>query len=188
MEKQEARRQAARAIRQLTAEDRAERSERIRKHLATLPDWTTAKAVMGFISMPDEVDTLPIIADWLAAGKRVYVPRTFVKAGRMIPVRLRDLADLRVGEYGIREPNGDESCSPGEIDFILVPARAFDLRGNRLGRGGGFYDRFMADPAFHATRCGVCFACQVRPAVPHGARDLPVEILVTEDSARRCET
>ncbi len=186
MEKEEARRQVREAVRRLTAAQRAEKSAAIRRRLNALLELRRAQAVMGFLPMPDELDTLPILADLLAAGKRVYVPRTFVRARRMIPVRLADLGKLRRGEYGILEPETEETCAVEELDFVIVPGRAFDRKGNRLGRGAGFYDEFMAQAGFRAVRCGVAFACQVLDEVPHTEYDLPVTLLVTENETLRC--
>jgi 5-formyltetrahydrofolate cyclo-ligase len=187
MEKKEARRQVREAIARLTAEQREEKSAAIRKRMAGLPEMIRAKSVMGFLPLPDELDTLPILGDCLERGQRVYVPRTFVAERRMIPIRLTDLRTWRQGEYGIMEPDTDETCTAAEIDFILVPGRAFDRHGNRVGRGAGFYDRFMAQPGFSAIRCGVAFACQVLPEAPHSETDLPVQMLVTEHDALRFE-
>lgn len=183
--KKEARRRIREVIEGLTEEERRAKSERIRERLRELPELREARVVMGFLPMPDELDTRPILADLIANGKRVYVPRTFVRERRMVPVRLTDLGRLRAGGYDIPEPDSDETCRADEVDFIFVPARAFDRRGNRLGRGAGFYDRFMASDGFRATRCGIGFACQVLETVPHQTHDLPVEILVTEDETLR---
>ena len=185
MEKKEARRQVREAVRRLTVEQRAENSAAIRSRLRELPELREAQAVMGFLPMPDELDTRPILADLLAAGKRVYVPRTFVRERRMIPVRLADLGRLRRGEYDILEPETDETCAAAALDFVIIPGRAFDRSGNRLGRGAGFYDEFMAQPGFRAVRCGAAFACQVLPEIPHNEKDLPVTMLVTEDGILR---
>lgn len=180
MEKKEARRLIQEAIRRMTSLERASKSAAICERLLALRELQEAQTVMGFLSMPDELDTAPILSELLAAGKRVYVPRTDVKQRLMFPVRLNDMKHLRMGEYGIREPNSDEQCDPSELDFVLVPGRAFDRAGNRLGRGAAFYDRFMCQRGFRAVRCGIAFACQVLDAVPHDAKDVPVQILVTE--------
>ena len=182
MEKKEARRQVRQAIGRLTAAERAEKSAAIRRRLNALPELRRAQAVMGFLPMSDELDPQPILADLLAAGKRVYVPRTFVRQRRMLPVRLLDLGKLRSGEFDILEPETEETCGVDELDFVLVPGRAFDRKGNRLGRGAGFYDGFMAQEGFRAIRCGVAFACQVLDEIPHTENDLPVTVLVTEDA------
>ena len=170
----------------MTAGQKAEASESIRRRLGELPEWQTADTVLLFLSMPDEVDTLPIVADALAAGKTVAVPKVDARRKRMDACVLRDLGrDLAPGAYGILEPVGAEIVEPGAIDFCLVPARGYDRAGNRLGRGGGYYDRYMSDPAFRATRCGIAFAAQLLDTLPHDPHDLPVHLLVTEAAALR---
>jgi 5-formyltetrahydrofolate cyclo-ligase len=162
-----------------------EKSEAIRKRLNALPELRQAQAIMGFLPMPDELNTRPVLADLLAAGKRVYVPRTFVHERRMMPVRLTDLGKLRRGEFDILEPETEETCAVSELDFVIVPGRAFDRNGNRLGRGGGFYDKLLSQSDLHARRCGVAFACQVLPEIPHDEKDRPVMLLVTENETLR---
>jgi len=186
VEKAQAREEIARRLAELSAEQRRAASERIRRLVADLPEFQRARTVLLFLSIADEVDTLPIIADALAAGKTVAVPKVDRRRRAMDAVVLRDLSsDLAPGVFGILEPHGSEVIEPAAIDFVLVPARGFDRAGNRLGRGGGYYDRYMASPGFHAIRCGVAFAAQVLDAIPHGLHDLPVHLLVTEEGATR---
>ena len=187
MEKKEARREIRRRINALTPEERRAKSQAVRERVQSLPEMAQAACIMAFISMPDELDMRPILSDMLDAGKRVYLPRTFLEERRMAPVRLTSLDALREGAYGILEPDSDETCDVAEVDLIIVPARGFDRAGNRLGRGAGFYDRFMAQPGSRAVRCGVAFACQILPDVPHDTHDLPVSILVTEDEVLRVQ-
>lgn len=187
MEKAQAREEIARRLAALSPEQRRDASQRIRRLVAGLPELQQAKTVLMFLSIADEVDTFPIIADALAAGKTVAVPKVDRKRRAMDAVVLRDLKhDLVPGAFGILEPRGNEVVPPGAIDFALVPARGYDRAGNRLGRGGGYYDRYMAHPHFRAVRCGIAFAAQVLDAIPHGPHDLPVHILVTEDGVLRC--
>jgi len=184
VEKAQAREEIARRLARLTPAQRREASERIRRFVAELPELRRAKTVLMFLSIADEVDTFPIISDALAAGKAIAVPKVDRRRKTMNAVALRDLAsDLVPGVFGILEPRGSEVVAPGEIDFVLVPARGYDREGNRIGRGGGYYDRYMSHPDFHATRCGIAFSAQVLDAVPHAAHDLPVEVLVTEHGA-----
>lgn len=188
MEKAEAREEIRRRVEGLTADQKADASARIREHLAQLPELQRASTVLLFLSMPDEVDTLPIVADALAAGKTVAVPKVDTRRKVMDACVLRDLdRDLAPGVFGILEPVSAEVIEPGAIDFILVPARAFDRHGNRLGRGGGYYDRYMSHPAFRALRCGIAFAAQLLDALPHDEHDLPVHALVTERGVLACE-
>lgn len=186
MEKAQAREKIARRLAALSAEQRREASARIRQLIADLPEFQRARTVLLFVSLPDEADTLGIIADALAAGKTVALPKVDRRRKSMAATVLRDLErDLAPGVFGILEPKGSEVVAPGSIDFVLVPARGYDRAGNRLGRGGGYYDRYMSHPDFHATRCGIGFAAQVLDAVPHDTHDLPVEVLVTEGGVLR---
>ncbi len=172
----------------MTSAQRDAASQAIRARLAALPELQRAATVMAFIPLPDEPEMTPVLADLLSAGKTLYVPRTFVRARRMFPVRLRDLGQLRLGEYGILEPDTEEQGDPAQVEFLIVPGRAFDRAGNRLGRGGGFYDAFMTQRGFRAMRCGVAFACQVLAVTPHTERDAPVHMLVTEQETLRFRT
>ena len=185
MEKTEAREIIRKTIARLTATERRGKSDAIRQCLLSLPELNPAQDIMAYLPMSDEWNTLGLLADTLAAGKRLYVPRTFLKEKRMAPVRLTTLDNLRQGAYGILEPGSDETCDPAEIDFILLPARAFDKEGNRLGRGAGYYDRFLAADNFRAVTCTAGFSCQLLSRVPHNDHDIPVQIVVTETETIR---
>ena len=186
MEKAQAREEIARRLARLSAEARREASARIRCHVADLPEFQRARTVLLFVSIADEVDTLPIIADALALEKTVAVPKVDRQRKAMDAHLLCDLErDLVPGVFGIPEPRGSAIIAPEAIDFVLVPARGFDRHGNRLGRGGGYYDRYMASPGFRAVRCGIAFSAQVLDELPHTPSDLPVHLLVTEEGPLR---
>jgi len=135
---------------------------------------------MFFISLPHEVETIPMIEESLKLGKRVAAP---VTGEEISPAEVTfDSGGLYLvpGAFGIREPTG-KKVPPGEIDFAVVPGLAFDLEGNRLGRGKGYYDRFLKELKADAFLCGVAFECQVLGEIPHGDEDIPVKALVTEE-------
>ena len=186
MEKAQAREEIARRLARLSPEARRDASACIRRRIADLPEFRRAATVLLFLSIADEADTFPLIADALAAGKAVAVPKVDARRRRMDACVLRDPArGLAPGPFGILEPRTAEIVEPAAIDFVLVPARGFDREGNRLGRGGGYYDRYMAGPGFRAVRCGIAFAAQVLDHLPHAPHDLPVDLLVTEDGVLR---
>jgi len=108
--KEETRRRIAETIKRLTASEHAVKSATISQRLNTLPELHQARTVMGFLSMPDELDTAPLLNGLIALGKRVYVPRTRISNRQMVPIRLHDMRNLRVGAYGILEPVTDETC------------------------------------------------------------------------------
>jgi len=169
----------------MTAADMARESAAAARVALGLEEVARARRVMVFISMPDELDMRPVIEGLLASGKEVYAPKTTARPRTMTACRLRRMEDLRTGAFGILEPPADEPCAPGGLDLVFAPAQAFDRRGNRLGKGAGYYDRFMSTPGFRAARVGIGFRCQVVDAVPHDAHDVPVEAIVTADGALR---
>ncbi len=180
MEKAEARQRVAKAVGSLTPAEREERSAAVKANVLSLPEIEAAQRLMAFLPMPDEVQTRPLLAELISNGKKLYVPRTIPRERRILPVRLSDMATLRAGHYGIPEPVAEETCDPADLGVILIPGRAFDATGNRLGRGAGYYDRFLARVREDCVLVGVCFECQILNAVPHGPMDHRVQIVVTE--------
>lgn len=151
-------------------------SARIRAHLQGAEFWKSARVVYGFAPLRSE-------PDWLeeSSGKILAFPRVVSRGLEFVTG-----GDLVAGPHGARTPLGGESApSPG---LVLVPGLAFDARGYRLGRGGGYYDRFLeslGEP--RPILCGVCFACQIAPEVPREPHDGRVDYLVTETGSRSAE-
>jgi len=173
-------------IAKLSENERADMSRTIFESFLELPEVRIAKVLFGFMPMPDEVDVTAILQNFLDSGKRVSVPHTIMWHRYMQPVEVRDLkADFAPGAYGILEPVVREQVDIGEIDLILIPGRAFDKNGNRMGRGAGFYDRFVAREGFRATRIAAAFDLQMVDEVPIDKYDRPVEIVVTESKVYR---
>lgn len=124
-------------------------------------EYQKACRVMLYYPLWDEVDTRPLIARALEDGKRVILPT--VVGDDIIPVEVTKQTEWVKGPFGIMEPVAE--CYEGEIDFILVPGVAFDRNMNRLGRGKGYYDRFLVQHSA-AYRLGICFDFQVVTEIP----------------------
>ncbi len=153
---------------QYTAAQRAAWSLAVCQRILQHSQWKRANVVMLYNALPDEVD-LPVLlrAAW-QEGKRVLLP---VVKGDDIVVRLVDEATpYQCGAYGIQEPLGDDFTDYGRIDLIVVPGVAFDAEKHRLGRGKGYYDRFLPLVP-DAYKLGVCFPFQFVDAVPVGQYD-----------------
>ena len=104
----------------------------------------------------------------------------------MIALPYRSLDDsMSVGRYDIEEPADGEPWPADNIDLIVVPGLAFDTSGGRLGKGGGFYDRFLVQPGMHALTCAVAFAEQMIETVPAEPHDRRVDMLVTDEAVLR---
>lgn len=186
MEKKKARSAGRRRICLLSPEARAQKSIAVIGHLDKLAELSEARTVMGYAPLPEEVDLGALWERLLAQGRRLVFPLITGEIGRMDAVRVRDLSTgLVPGAYGILQPSDGPPVDPREIDIVLAPAIAYDLQGQRLGRGGGYYDRFLAGRAPDAFRCGVGFECQVVEKVPSLDHDRPVQAVVTEQGVRR---
>lgn len=174
-EKKEIRREVRRRIAEIDAPSRALAAERIFSQIETLEPFREARCIALFAAMKDEVPTDFALRRWRDMGKRIVVPR--VEGDVM---RFYDYAPERMqtGAFGIEEPMGDEECSCTDIDIMIVPARAFTRRGERLGRGGGFYDKYMSLNGFRAYKVGIAFSCQIFDAIPTDAHDIIVDEVV----------
>lgn len=172
----------------LTSARRAEKSRRIAALLTEHPAVLAAAHVFVYVHFRSEVETLPLLEHFLAAGKTVSVPLTLRKEGRLLAVRITDPASqLRPGCFGILEPvNAQAAADPAAIDLALIPGSVFDRRGGRLGYGGGFYDRFLSQDAPQALRAALAYAMQLVEQVPLEAHDQLMDILVTEEQLYDC--
>ena len=156
---------------------RAEASAIVCEKLRALKEWQGAKVVMAFAPLGDEPNIEPL----LCATRATALPRWIDDAYE--PAQITDLTvNLCPGKFGVREPSPE--CAALDwtiIDLMLVPALAFDNKGNRLGRGGGFYDRLIdcARNAGPVTVVGVCFEWQLTEKIPVAAHDRHVDIVVS---------
>lgn len=146
-----------------------------------LGEYRGAERVLTYCSEGREVSTRGIIADALREGKTVALPVVY-SGGRMVFAELR--GELGVGALGIHEPRGELAIvSPTERDVMIIPALCCDAEGFRLGRGGGYYDRYLAGcPAF--TVC-LCRERLLAERVPREWNDLPVLSVITEKRVLR---
>ena len=146
--------------------------ERIRPLIAD------AKTIVAYYSLSDEVCTHSFINELVAQGKKVYLPRV-ISAEAMVLCQYTGAESLKEGAYGIMEPVGQEISAGDRIDVVLVPGMAFDGSGNRLGRGKGYYDRFLSHLSTPLPKLiGVCFDFQKVDVVPTEKCDIPVDVVV----------
>jgi 5-formyltetrahydrofolate cyclo-ligase len=159
----------------------------LKNHLCSWIGYRHAKVIMVYLSMQDEPQTDEFIADALANEKIVCVPHTLSKYGLMEAVELRNLNHLVIGRLKIREPNPNEIIvvEPKTIDLIIVPGVVFDLSGNRIGMGAGYYDRFLLQ-APQAIRLGLAWHFQVKPEIMTQSHDIKMHYLLTETGIFHC--
>lgn len=157
----------------MPTEERLRASDRILTQLEALPEWKSARRVMLYAPAPAEpaIDRLWSLNGQRLAGKEVCYPRV---TGDGLEVRhVVSPAELQIGRFGLREPNPErtEKCDPATLDLVVVPGLAFTPEGVRLGRGGGFFDRFLAELPAGVALVGTAFRLQMRSALPEEAHD-----------------
>lgn len=137
------------------------------------PRWEQAHTVLLYASLPDEVDTTLLLSAGINKGKRLLLP---VVIGDALLLKFFS-GKFRVGDFGIREPEGETFTDYDQIDLAVIPGMAFNRLGNRLGRGRGYYDRFL--PQINAYKIGLCFPFQLVESVPVDLFDQPVNEVIT---------
>lgn len=165
--------------------DPAERSAQQRvlaSRFAGLPGLDTSATVLLYVTaFPEELDTWPWLAWALEHGRRLLCPRVDRQTRRLRLHEVNDLdADLVPAAMGIPEPRQDApEVEPVEVDWVLVPGLAFDPRGYRLGRGGGYYDRLLPTLRPDAPRWALCLDCQWVDALPIEPHDVTLDGIVS---------
>lgn len=146
------------------------------------PRFQHAAQIFAYVSMPHEVGTARLLEACLSAGKTLGLPVCDTKTHTMQFYRLDALSELHAGAYRIPIPPVSEArlLMPDEHTLMLVPMLAFDGSGDRLGAGGGFYDRYLA--AHPVETLGLCYAACRLPALPHGAYDMRIARCITEQT------
>jgi len=167
--------------------DRHAKSLSICTTVAATAEFQAARVIMLYLSMAEEVDTAPLALRAWQAGKTVVVPKVSWDQRRMLPVEISSLnnASLTVTGPGVREPIAGKPIPVDFIDIVIVPGLGFTRSGFRIGRGMGFYDRFLATPEFIGISCGMAFEEQIVPELPVLDHDVPLNMLVTEQSVHR---
>ena len=166
-------------LKALSKAERLRKNRQIQKAFFARAFFKNARTVLFYVSLPEEVDTWPMMERALKRGKRVLVPS--LQKRRIVPSEVRRLkGDLRRGAYGIFEPRRQSFRPVGveEIDLVVVPGIGFDRRGRRLGRGGGYYDRFLKRVRGQVPLVGLAFKVQRLERLPVEVHDVPVDYLI----------
>jgi 5-formyltetrahydrofolate cyclo-ligase len=175
--------EARRILSAIPADTRIAASTEICRRIAALPQWASARTVALYAAQPSEPDLAPLLR---APGKKTCFPRT---AGSILDFHFCHSGELlRPGPWNLLEP--DPVHCPvvpvSEIDLLLIPGLAFTRAGGRLGRGGGYYDRFLSRIHPRAVKIGICFHAQLVPELPLEIHDHAVDHLITESETIPC--
>jgi 5-formyltetrahydrofolate cyclo-ligase len=170
--------------------ERKSLSERITARLLALDAFRAAGCVMAYVGFGSEIDTTRFVAETLSRGKTLVLPRV-ERGNRSLKLHaVRDPENqLEAGVWGIRQPRADlcPEIFAAQVEFVLVPGVAFTRRCERLGYGGGFYDRFIGGLAPRPALVVAAFALQVLPALPTSKTDRRVDLVMTEDAEYRAQ-
>jgi 5-formyltetrahydrofolate cyclo-ligase len=166
-------------LKSLPPSERAALSLSAADRLVKQQAWQNARAILFYSPSPQELDLSPLLVRARTEGRLAALPRFAPEQQLYVPVPIQDPdCLLQPGQFGILEPPFHwPALPPNQLDLILVPGIAFDLDGQRLGRGRGFYDRLLTH--VRSTKCGVAFDFQVEPKVPSEPHDVRVDFLLT---------
>jgi 5-formyltetrahydrofolate cyclo-ligase len=183
------RRQLHEKLAAMTDADRQAKSLMAAGFIAASPEFAAARVVMLYLSSPQEMDTAPLALRCWQSGKTVVVPKVSWDQRRMLPVEITTLqANITTSRPGVREPVGGRPMPVNLIDLVIVPGLGFSNDGHRIGRGMGFYDRFLAQANFIGVSCGMGFEEQIVAALPVLDHDVPLSMLCTDRGIRRFAT
>lgn len=175
MNKQELRHTIRERKRAMTEEEIVERSNALAEKFYNSPAYQAASTIYGYLPYNQEVRTVPMLQRALDEGKRVAVPKVYGEEMRFI--YLEDLTQVSKGYAGIPEPIADAPVADDKRALVLMPGLAFDPQGHRIGYGGGFYDRFLAQEPHHPT-LALCYEFQMQAHLDTEEFDIPVDTVL----------
>ena len=175
MDKKALRREIREKKRAMTEEEIVDRSEKLGQLFVQSEAYRKAKTVYGYLPYNQEVRTVPMLEQALRDGKRVAVPKIYGDTMKFL--YLDDLSKVEKNDMGIPEPIADAPVAEDKTALVLMPGLAFTEQGDRMGYGGGFYDRFLAEEPDHPT-LALCYAFQIVDSLPTEEFDIPVDTVL----------
>lgn len=172
-EKKSIRKENKQKVATLEGNIRKEKEKLIFKKLEFDPKFIAAQYILLFSSLPDEVNTHRFIKKW-QRKKNIYLP---VVQGENLIIKAYNKGDkLSKGAFNILEPKNNNKINLEELDLIIVPGTAFDLQGNRMGRGKGYYDRLLKENKNYTI--GICYAEQIVDIIPFEKHDVAMNKII----------
>lgn len=156
----------------LTDSQKSSAEQFVIERIERLEEFAKAEKVLLYYSLPDELPTHEMAARW-SKTKSIYLPRVAGEDLEILPYSADSLAS---GSFSISEPQKGDILNPHLLDLVIVPAVAFDRHGNRVGRGKGFYDRFLT--GLNVTKIGICYDFQIVDEIESSSHDIPVDMLI----------
>lgn len=160
-----------------------EQTDRCFEQLKSLPEFQESEWIYCYLAIGSEVDTISLISRFIKMGKKVAAPK--VEDDVIAFYEINSIRECRPGAYGILEP-ASYKAPADEKGLLLLPGLAFDLHGNRLGYGGGFYDKYLKEHADYPC-AALAFELQILDEVPAGESDSPVDYIITPERIVTCQ-
>lgn len=161
----------------------------VRERLSALEAFKKAKCVLVYASFRSEVDTLKYLNDIAAAGKKLVLPLVAKEHKALRLYEVKDRSELVPGYMGIPEPGITEGreVELKDIDIVIIPGTGFDIQGNRLGYGGGYYDRLLGNAEKHILTIALAFEEQITEHIPAEQHDIKMDIIITDKRVIYCK-
>ena len=171
---------------EMSVEEVNKKSVLIQERLYATQHYDSARTIMTYVDIQNEVETRSIISRALQEGKNIVVPVCGPDYS-LLPIKIDSFDELESGTMGILEPRKRKSIVEArKLDLILVPGIAFDREGNRLGYGLSYYDRFMENLSPSTVTIALAYEFQVVPQVPVEGHDQKVNMIITENEIIKC--
>lgn len=179
MNKKELRGKIREMKRAMTEQQIENASRELGEKFAACEQYIHAKTIYGYMPYNQEVRTVPMLERALREGKQVAVPKVYGDTMRFILVT--DLTRMAKSNMGIPEPIDDGPVAADPAALVLMPGLAFTIRGDRMGYGGGYYDKFLSAEPNHPT-VALCYDFQILESLPTEEYDIPVDLVLTGET------
>ena len=179
----------------ITPEQKILKESAIEERLFCLDAFKQAKSILLYVSFRSEVDTRRYLNDLIKLNKKLVLPAVDSKHRKLNLYEVRDISELEPGYMGILEPRAIDGMSVTlkDIDLVIIPGTGFDRDGNRLGYGGGYYDKLLSYESKqlsrvdkHITTIALAFEEQVGEDIPAESHDIKVDMIVTDKRLIKC--
>lgn len=170
-------------------EEKKVKEASIRKRLFALVDFKEAKNILFYASFRSEVDTMKSLQHILKQRKKITLPLVDEKKSKLILYMIKNVSELVSGYMGIPEPaiTRGREVNVRDVDVVIVPGAGFDVRGNRLGYGFGYYDKLLSKSKRYITTIALAFEEQIVPEVLNEKHDIKIDKIVTDKRVINCE-
>ena len=167
-------------LKEQNKQDVLRKSSLVAEQYWQLPVIQEARTILFYASSSFEVDTWALIEKALFSGKRVALPIVEHNQRKLIPTLISSMEEVHKGRYGITEPllDPNKELSVMDLDAVIVPGLAFDKHRNRLGRGAGYYDRFLSTLPKSVTTVGLAFDFQLTESLPTEPHDVRLDHII----------